>query len=137
MAANGASLRHRTRGASLADQTHAEFAPHWYNLPRWVSTAAPKDAGERARLQSTGADLSEMPRYYQSFEAGLPLLQMQLRKVDDINYFILYKRDSLKRQMQALHLPLDQANCLALTGRGGFLLAVFDSTPKLVAILKP
>jgi hypothetical protein len=121
----------------IADRTNAEFAPRWYSMPRWVSAAAPKDPGERAKLQSAGADLSQMPRYFQSFEAGLPLLQMQLRKIDDIGYFILYQRDSLKRQMQALHVPLDQANCLALTGRGGFLLVVFDSKPKLVAILKP
>ena len=121
----------------LADQAHAPFAPHAYSLPRWVWAPLPTDPAERKKFEGTGADVTMMPRYYRSFDAGLPALKMQLKKIDEIGYFILGKRDSLKRQMLALHLPTDQANCMGLSGRGGFVLAVFDSTPKLVAVLRP
>lgn len=120
-----------------AAKSNPDFAPHFYSLPRWVSAPPPADPNERQKLASAGGDVSQMPRFYQSFEAGTPALKSQLRQVDDINVFILGVRNSLKMQMAALKLPLDQPNSIALSGRGGFLLAVFDSNTHLVAILKP
>ena len=121
----------------IAAESNPDFAPHWYSLPRWVSAQPPADPTERKKVLGPSGDVGMMPRFYRSFDSGLPELKSQLKKVDDVGVFILGQRNSLKQQMTALNLSTDQANCIALSGRGGFLLAVFDSTPKLVTILKP
>jgi len=116
--------------ATLAGQRAAELAPHWYSLPRWVWAPLPEDADERAKIVASavagGDDVISMPRYFKHWEAGLPALRAQLKKLDELGYFSGADKKVLKERMQAAGLAPDQANTMVLSGRGKPLLAVFD-----------
>jgi hypothetical protein len=116
--------------ATLAGQRAAELAPHWYSLPRWVWAPLPEDADERAKIVASavagGDDVISMPRYFKRWEAGLPALRAQLKKVDQLGYFSGADKKVLEERMQAAGLAPDQANTMVLSGRGKPLLAVFD-----------
>jgi len=126
---------------ALARQQNAPLVPHWYSVPRWIWAPLPQDTKEHDRIVASaiagGDDVISMPRYYQPWEAGLPTLRTQLKKVDDVKYFSGKERQMLKEQVRAAGLATDQANAMALTGRGRPLLAVFDTaTLQLTAIFK-
>lgn len=55
----------------LARDKNADFAPHWYSLPRWVWSPEPAQA-DRPAVAANAArpDYSTMPRYYRPWEAG-------------------------------------------------------------------
>jgi hypothetical protein len=53
---------------------------------------------------------------------------MQLKKVDDVGYFSVADKKTLKERMRAAGVVTDQPNSMPLTGRGYPLLAVFDPT---------
>ena len=116
----------------LARQRNSQFAPHWDSRPRWVWAPLPEDAAAReqiaaARRRKEGAsDVTQMPRYYRSWDEGLPELRKQLKKVDDIFIFSRIDKDVLKQRMRARGLPIDQPNTLFLSGNGKPLLLVFD-----------
>jgi hypothetical protein len=125
----------------LARQRHLPLAPHWYSLPQWVWAPLPKDSEESAKIEaaaiSGGSDVIAMPRYYQTWESGLPTLRGQLKPVDSIKYFSGSDKKVLKRRMQAEGIAADQANAIALLGRALPLLVVFDpNTLKIRAILE-
>jgi hypothetical protein len=116
------------------------LAPHWYSTPRWIWAPLPDDPAESQKIVSSaisgGDDVIAMPEYYKSWEAGLPALRRQLKKVDDLTYFSVPGREALKRRMRIAGLATDQLNSMPLTGRGQPLLAVFDpSSMRIVAIL--
>jgi hypothetical protein len=117
---------------ALGRQQNAELAPHWYSLPRWIWAPLPDDPRERNRIISSaisgGTDVISMPRYFKRWELGLPALQGQLKKVDDLTYFSGNDRRTLKQRMQTAGFSTDQPNCMPFTGRGRPLLAVFDPT---------
>jgi hypothetical protein len=124
-----------------ARQQKAALAPHWYSLPRWIWAPLPQNAEERDRIVASavsgGDDVISMPRYYQRWELGLPLLRTQLKKVDDVGYFSGPDKKRLKDRMQAAGYATDQLNAIPLTGRGKPLLAVFDPVSvRMVAVLK-
>jgi len=126
---------------ALARERAAELAPHWYSLPRWVWAPLPEDADESAKIVASavsgGDDVISMPRYFKRWEAGLPALRDQLKKVDELGYFSGADKKALKERMQALGLATDQANTMVLTGRGKPLLAVFDrANVRITAILR-
>jgi hypothetical protein len=114
----------------LARRENAPLLPHWYSLPRWIWAPPPQDAGEHDRIVQSaingGDDVIAMPRYYRPWEAGLPALRAQLRKVDEISYFSGADKKLLEERMRAAGLATDQSNAIPLTGRGRPLLAVFD-----------
>jgi hypothetical protein len=125
----------------LARQQHAPLAPHWYSLPRWIWAPLPKDEDERDKIVTAavvgGDDVISMPRYFRSWEEGLPELRKQLTKVDDLKYFSPAEREDLKAQMRAAGFAPDQLNSLAFTGHVRPLLAVFDPTSlKIQALLR-
>jgi hypothetical protein len=127
--------------AALGRERNPNFAPHWYSLARWIWAPLPDDAALAEKIVGAavngGSDVTAMPLYYHSFEAGLPDLRTQLQKVDDIKFFTPAQKQVLKSRMQAAGRATDQVNGLAFTGRANPLLAVFDpSTLKLVAIFK-
>jgi hypothetical protein len=115
---------------ALARQRAAELAPHWYSLPRWIWAPLPEDADESARIVASavsgGDDVISMPRYFKRWEAGLPALRTQLKKVDELGYFSGADKKALKDRMHAAGLATDQSNTMVLSGRGKPLLAVFD-----------
>lgn len=122
--------------AARARAAGAALAPHWYSLPRWVY--APEPAG--APAPAPGAikpDYSVLPTRYQPFEAGHAELRAKLQPVAAQGFFIFNERDLLQARMKAAGLATDQANSLAMSGRGRPVLVVFDTrTLRVVAILK-
>ena len=126
---------------ALGRQQNPELAPHWYSLPRWIWAPLPQDPNEREKIVTAavvgGDDVISMPRYFKRWEQGLPDLQKQLKKVDDVAYFSNADKGGLKALMRAAGFATDQLNSIPLTGRGKPLLAVFDPTSlKVQAIFK-
>jgi hypothetical protein len=127
--------------ADLGRQQNAEFAPHWYSLPRWVWVPLPQDPKERQALvsgTSSGAAVISMPKYYKPWEKGLPALRDQLYKLDDSKFFFGSEKKKLKERMQAAGMATDQADTLPFTGRTRPLLAVFNrSSLQITGMFKP
>ena len=101
----------------------------------------PEDSNERDRIVASatlgGDDVISMPRYFKRWEQGLPALQTQLKKLDDLGFFSSADKNTLKERMQAAGLATDQLNSIPLTGRGRPLLAVFDpASLTITAIFK-
>ncbi len=115
---------------SIARKLNAPLLPHWYNLPRWIWAPLPQDSAEQNKIiaaaVSGGSDVISMPRYYKPWDAGLPALRPQLKKIGDIKYFSAYEKKLLEARVRAAGLAADQPNAIALTGRGRPLLALFD-----------
>jgi hypothetical protein len=115
---------------SIARKLNAPLLPHWYNLPRWIWAPLPQDSAEQNKIiasaVSGGSDVISMPRYYKPWDAGLPALRSQLKKIGDIKYFSGNEKKLLEARVRAADLAADQPNTIALTGRGRPLLAVFD-----------
>ena len=115
---------------AMARKQNAPLLPHWYNLPRWIWAPLPQDSEESGKIVASaitgGSDVIAMPRYYQPWEAGLPALRTQLKKIDDLKYFSGKEKKLLAARVRAAGLAADQPNAIALTGRGRPLLAVFD-----------
>ena len=84
-----------------------------------------------------GYDIIGLPQYYKTWQEGAPELRSQLKKVSDIKFFSRKQKTLLEKRMQAAGLATDQANGIALTGRGSSLLAVMDPRNlKLLAIIE-
>jgi hypothetical protein len=127
--------------AETGRRQNPSLAPHWYSLPRWIWAPLPQDADESKKIVTSaitgGDDVISMPKYFKPWEDGLPALQKQLKKVDDVAYFAKSEKAKLKAKIKAAGLPDDQMNAMPLTGRGHPLLAVFDPvTLKIAGILK-
>jgi hypothetical protein len=131
--------------AAEAEQGRREnpsLAPHWYSPPRWVWAPLPQDAEESRKIVTSaitgGDDVTSMPKYFKSWEDGLPSLRSHLKKVEDVPYFAKSQKAKLKERIRSAGLPDDQANTMPLTGRGHPLLAVFDpATLKIVGTFSP
>jgi hypothetical protein len=122
---------------ALARRQHAPLVPHWYDTPRWIWAPLPQDAAVRDKIVSSavagGTDVIAMPKYYQPWEAGLATLPSHWKKIDELNYFSGNERKRLKARVAAAGLATNQANAMAMLGRGRPLLVLFDpSTRKLL-----
>jgi hypothetical protein len=118
------------------------LAPHWYSLPRWIWAPLPQNLEETRKIVTSaitgGDDVISMPKYFKSWEEGLPWLRKQLKTVDDARYFAKSEKAKLKEKMRAAGLPDNQMNTMPLTGRGHPLLAVFDpATLKMIGTFSP
>jgi hypothetical protein len=123
-----------------ARQENPAFAPHWYSRPRWVWAPLPEDPEQRAQIVHSavmgGDDVIQMPRYFRSWERGLPDLRGCLQSVDGQRDIRLRKQKPLLRQRVAqLGFDPGQPNTLLLTGRGTPLLAVVDGAGQIKEIL--
>lgn len=116
---------------ALARKQNAQFAPHWYSLPRWIWAPLPSDANEHDRIVQSaiqgGSDVIAMPRYFKNWAEGLPELKTQLQKVDEIKFFNSKEKKALKARMEAAGFSADEPNGIAFTGRGRPMLALFDA----------
>jgi hypothetical protein len=127
--------------AALGRQLNPAFAPHWYSLPRWIWVPLPENQEEATKIVTStitgGDDVISMPRYFKSWDACLPSLRSQLKKVDDVAYFAKSEKKKLKGEMKATGLVDDQLDAMPLTGRGHPLLAVFDpASLKIIAFFR-
>lgn len=128
--------------AELGATENPTLAPRWYSLPRWIWAPLPPDEGERKKIvdaaMTGGTDVIGMPRFYKTWESGLPALKMQLKPMAAVTYFFPDQKKKLRERMLAAGLNPDQSNAITLTGRNKFLLAVFDpANLQLVALLHP
>jgi hypothetical protein len=125
------------QAARTARDQKLALAPHWYSVPRWIWAPFPQDKALADKifegLMQGGYDIVGYPQYYKSWQEGAPELRSQLKTVKDIKFFSPQQKALLEKRMQAAGFPTDQANCIALTGRGASLLAVMD--PKNLALL--
>jgi hypothetical protein len=126
---------------AIAKKLNAPLLPHWYSLPRWIWAPLPQDSAEHDRIMTSaisgGSDVISMPRYYLPWDAGLPALRSQLKRMDDLKYFSGNEKRLLAARVRAAGLAADQPNAIPLTGRGRPLLAVFDrSTLKILGTFK-
>jgi hypothetical protein len=118
---------------ATARKQNPDFAPDWQSMPRWVWVPLPQDAEESARIATavmtgSGPDIIEMPRYFKSWDQGLPSLRKQLKTVDQLAIFSKGQRQTLKERMARLGLATDQPNTLFLSGHLQPVLAVFDQS---------
>jgi hypothetical protein len=115
---------------AVGRRQNPELAPYWNSLPRWIWAPLPQDLEESQKIVTSalggGDDVISMPQYYKRWEQGLPALRKQLKKVDDVGYFVRSDKDKLKAHLRAAGLAADQPNSIPLTGRGYPMLAVFD-----------
>jgi hypothetical protein len=127
--------------ADLARRLNAQFAPHWYSLPRWAWAPLLQDPKEHPAIISEtapGATVISMPRYYKPWEQGLPALRDQLIKPEDSKFFSGVEKKKLKEHMQAEGVATDEAITLPFTGRSRPLLAVFDrASLRITGMFKP
>lgn len=127
--------------AALGQQHNPSLAPHWYSTPRWVYAPLPDDDAKASgdimkSAMSGGGDVTDMPRYYQPWQNGLPELRKQLRKIDTWQFFSKKTKTVLKQRLVALGFPADAPVTMPFTGHGAPLLAVFDlQTLEIKALL--
>src|ERR1700730_3239545 len=99
---------------AIARKLNVPLLPHWYNLPRWIWAPLPQDSNERKRIVTSavtgGDDVISMPRYFKPWDAGLPALRTQLKRIDDIKYFSGNEKKLLAARVRAAGLAADQPN---------------------------
>ena len=127
---------------ATAAKYNPQFAPHWYSLPRWVWAEMPNDAAVANEIVKSaiggGPDVVDMPRYFKSWEQGLPELRKQLKPLDKLAGLSKQQAARLAIRIRALRLPADQTNTMLMTGRSNSLIAIFDlNTLRITALVKP
>jgi hypothetical protein len=127
---------------ALARRQNPALAPHWYSLPRWIWAPLPENPDEAASIARSavfgGQDVIQMPRYFRSWEQGLPKLREQLRPLDQIQALSRAEKHMLRARMSQLGLAAEQRNALLLWGDVRRVLVIFDpGTLRIRAILKP
>jgi hypothetical protein len=127
---------------ALARQQNPALAPHWYSLPRWIWAPLPEDPDEAAKIVGStlfgGQDVVQMPRYFRSWEQGLPKLRQQLARVDDLKGLSKAERGAVRSRMSRLGLAPGERNALLMWGEVRRVLVIFDpGTLRIRAILKP
>ncbi len=115
----------------LAKKENPQLAPYWYSRPRWVWAPLPEDEAERSKILNSavagGEDIIQMPRYFKSWQEGLPELRRRLTSLDKVAGIDPFSKQRLKALLVQRSLKPDEATMIALTGRGQPLLAVFDA----------
>jgi hypothetical protein len=127
---------------ALGRRQNPALAPHWYSLPRWIWAPLPENPDEAAKIVGStvfgGQDVVQMPRYFRSWEQGLPKLRGQLARIDDMKELYKAERQALRTCMSQLGLAPDERNALLLWGGVRRVLVIFDpGTLRIRVILKP
>src|SRR5581483_446479 len=108
----------------------------------WVYAPLPQDPKLQQEIMgsaiSGNTDVTQMPQYYQPWEAAFPELRKTLQMPDKVSQFSRKQRQTLKTRMAQRGLPVDQANAVAMMGKETWLLAVFEPrTLTLQALIQP
>jgi hypothetical protein len=127
---------------TLARRQNPAFAPHWWNLPRWIWAPLPDNKDDAVKIvQGTvfgGKDVVEMPRLFRPWEQGLPQLRGQLQPVGDLKYLSRPERTAVSAHMLAQGISPAEKNVLIVWGGSRRLVAVFDPvTLRLKAFFNP
>ena len=128
---------------TLAQRTNPALAPHWYSLPRWVWARLPDDPKEAAEIVNSaifgGHDVIDMPRYFKTWNSGLPELRKQLGAVTSLKQLSKAQQQSVTSRMRSRGLSPAEPNALVFWGvNSEKLVAVFDPTTLAIrAILEP
>lgn len=121
---------------AVGQKLNPGLAPHWYSLPRWIYAPLPQDPKLREQIMGSAIsgndDVIDMPRYFRSWESGLPEVRKTLQVPDKVSQFSRKEKQVLKMRMSQLGLPADQPNAMAMMGKDNWLLAVFD--PKAMTL---
>jgi len=116
--------------AALGRRLNPALAPHWYSLPRWIYAPLPKDpklAEEIMKASITGgSDVVQMPRYFQSWRAGLADLRQSLRPVEKMTEISLHDKKVASSHLKEFGVTPDQPVTLPMLGREKPIIAVFD-----------
>lgn len=131
----------KTEDILAGRRANPALAPFWYSRPRWIWAPLPDDPEEAQRIAFGsafgGTDVIQMPRYFRSWEQGLPQLRKRLEKVDDMKVFSGKEKRLLEERMKARGLAIDRPDALVMWGGSRRLLAVFDpETLTLRALLR-
>jgi hypothetical protein len=128
-------------GSSGAKEETGEFAPHWYSLPRWIWAPLPENPDEALKIVQSavfgGSDVSQIPRYFRSWDSGREELRKKLRRVDEWVYYSRVEKQTLNTRMARLGVPVDQPNTLILWGGSRRMLVVFDPDLHIRVMLRP
>jgi hypothetical protein len=132
----------RADEAELGRLRNPALAPHWYSLPRWVWAPLPEDPVESTRIITSavtgGPDVVDMPRYFRTWEQGIPALRERLKKVDELGVFSRSEQKALRQRMAELGLPAEGKVATFMLGREARLLVVIDpGTGAVRAMLPP
>jgi hypothetical protein len=127
---------------ALAREQNPNFAPRWWDRPRWIWAPLPENPEEAAKIVGGtlfgGKDVIEMPRYFKSWEQGLPQLRSQLQPIDELKYLSRAERKAVSARMSAQGFAPDASNVLIMWGGSRRLVAVFDpATLHLKALFRP
>jgi hypothetical protein len=128
---------------ALALRENPSFAPHWYNLPRWIWAPLPDKPDEAMNIVKdatfgSGKDVTDMPRYFKPWEQGLPKLRDQLMRLDDLKELNKREKEYLHGRLSASGFVATERNLLIMWGGSRRLVAVFDPTTlQLKALLRP
>jgi len=119
------------REIGLARTQNPQLAPYWYSRPRWVWAPLPGDSALRDQIvqsaQHNGDDVIQMPRYFQSWEKGLPSLRAHLLTVEQQPDVRLYrKKERLGQLLAQQGFARDAPVTMLMSGQSAPLLAVFD-----------
>ncbi|HSY45187.1 MAG TPA: hypothetical protein VK800_04000, partial [Steroidobacteraceae bacterium] len=117
---------------------------HWYSLPRWVWAPLPDDPDQAAKIVNGavfgGGDVTDMPRYFKPWAAGLAELRKHLSTIDDLKehrQLSPQEQRNLKARMAAAGLSPAQPNAMVMWGEVRKLVVVFDpESAGIRAILK-
>jgi hypothetical protein len=126
--------------ASGARPGHAELAPHWWSLPRWVWAPMPDDAAAASQIMQSairgGADLIDMPWYFRPWADGLPELRKTLKPVEALRSMSVEQKKHAKARLAELGYAPDAPISMVMMGRIAPLVAVFDpETGRMRALL--
>ena len=128
---------------ALALGQNPSLAPHWYSLPRWIWAPLPDNPDEAMRIVrdasfGSGKDVTDMPRYFKSWEQGLPKLRERLTRLAEVKYLNKSEKESLQARLSREGFAPDEPDMLIMWGGSRRLVAVFDPvTLRLRALLRP
>jgi hypothetical protein len=130
-----------TSDATEAHRFNPSMAPHWYSRPRWVWAPMPTDTKAAADIVQSaiggGPDIVDMPRYFQTWQQGLPALRKRLKPISELRILSRNVRARVATRARDLGLPDSQVNAMLMMGRTTQLVALFDlNSMNIVALLK-
>jgi hypothetical protein len=119
-----------------------DLAPHWYSRPRWIWAPLPEDPKLVDKILNGAVfggsqDVVDMPRYFKSWQAGLPTLRSSLQALADVRDMNKAEKAHMRGVMVKEGLNPDERNAIVMWGDVRRVLVVFNlETMQMRSILK-